>query len=66
VALSSGDAQWAAQLADCPIALNKDAPEPKEIKARALEALAENTYNAPSRNYYLEYAQMLRKQIGAR
>jgi len=66
VALSSGDAQWAAQLADALIALNEDAAEPKEIKARALEMLASNTFNAPSRNYYLEYAQMLRREIGAR
>lgn len=63
-ALASGDAQWAAQLADALIALDEHSDEPKQLKAAALEALAENTYNAPSRNYYLEYAQMLRKQIG--
>lgn len=62
-ALSAGDAQWAAQLADALIALDKNSKEPKRLKAAALEALAENTENAPSRNYYLEYAQMLRKQI---
>jgi len=62
-ALASGDAQWAAQLADALIGLDKDSNEPKQLKAAALEALAENTDNAPSRNYYLEYAQMLRKQI---
>jgi alkyl sulfatase BDS1-like metallo-beta-lactamase superfamily hydrolase len=62
-ALASGDAQWSAQLADFLIVLNKDSREPKTIKAAAMEALAEHTYNAPSRNYYLEYAQMLRRQV---
>lgn len=62
-ALASGDSQWAAQLADALIALDKNSNEPKLLKAAALEALAENTDNAPSRNYYLEYAQMLRQQI---
>jgi len=61
-ALSAGDAQWAAELADALIVLTPAAPEPKRVKAAALERLADDTFNAPSRNYYLEYAQMLRAQ----
>lgn len=61
-ALSAGDAQWAAQLADTLILLQPAGAEPKLLKAAALEYLAERTFNAPSRNYYLEYAQMLREQ----
>jgi len=65
-ALESGDAQWAAELADQSIALHPTAPDAKLVKASALEALAANTANAPSRNYYLEYAQMLRKEAAGK
>lgn len=61
-ALAAGDAQWAAELADALIVLRPAEAEPKTIKAAALEHLAQHTFNAPSRNYYLEYAQMLRRQ----
>ena len=65
-ALGAGDAQWAAQLADALILLQPTGAAPKLLKAAALEFLAERTFNAPSRNYYLEYAQLLRKQAQGR
>jgi uncharacterized sulfatase len=62
-ALTSGDYQWAAQLADYLIALNPDASAPKKIKAEALEALAEQLLTATGRNYYLTFAQELKNQV---
>ena len=59
-ALAQGDAQWTAQLADYLLALDPRR-EFRELKADALTILAENTFNAPSRNYYLAYAQFLRR-----
>ena len=59
-ALATGDAQWAAQLADHLIALDPQAAEPKLLKADALTALAENLLTATGRNYYLTVAQELR------
>jgi len=65
-ALVAGDAQWAAQLADASILLQPSVAEPKLLKADALEFLGERTFNAPSRNYYLEYAQLPRQQAQGR
>ncbi len=62
-ALSSGDYQWAAQLSDYLLALDKSAVEPKKIKAQAFEALGERTLSAPGRNYYFAVAQKLREEI---
>ena len=62
-AMSSGDYQWAAQLTDHLLALDKTALEPKKIKAGALEALGERMITATGRNYYLTSAQELRQQI---
>ena len=61
-ALAAGDHQWAAELADHLIALDRKAPEPKEIKADALTALAEPLQTATGRNYYLTVAQELRDE----
>ncbi len=61
VALEAKDYQWAAQLADHLIALNKDDPQPKLIKADALTGLAQNLLTATGRNYYLTVAQQLRR-----
>ncbi len=63
-ALARKDYQWTAQLADYLIALNPDAPEPKFIKAQALEGLGENLLTATGRNYYLTVAQELRQAAG--
>ena len=60
-ALADGDAQWAAQLADHLLVLDPS-QEMRNLKADALTLLADNTINAPSRNYYHAYAQYLRNQ----
>jgi uncharacterized sulfatase len=65
-ALSQGDAQWAAQLADHLIALDPTATEPKLIKADALTRLAENLLTATGRNYYLTVAQELRAEAASK
>ena len=62
LALSNRDAQWAAQLTDYLLALDRKNPQLRELKADALTMLADGTFNAPSRNYYLAYAQYLREQ----
>jgi alkyl sulfatase BDS1-like metallo-beta-lactamase superfamily hydrolase len=59
-ALTLGDYQWAAQLSDYLLAVNKNSPEAKKIKVQALEALGERTVSAPARNYYFTVAQELR------
>ncbi len=61
-ALSQGDAQWAAQLADNLIALDPDSAEPKLLKADALTQLAEALLTATGRNYYLTVALQLREE----
>lgn len=61
-ALTEGDHQWAAQLADHLLAINSDDIEAKRIKADALTGLARNMVNATARNYYLTVARELREQ----
>jgi alkyl sulfatase BDS1-like metallo-beta-lactamase superfamily hydrolase len=62
-ALDTGDYQWAAQLADHLIVLDKQAVEPLKIKADAMNALGERQMNAPARNYYFTYEMELRQQV---
>lgn len=59
-ALANNDYQWAAQLCDHLMALNPDTGRLKQMKAKALEGLAENLLTATGRNYYLTSAQELR------
>jgi len=59
-ALATGDNQWAAQLADHLLALDKDDAEARHIKADALTGLARGMVNATARNYYLTVARELR------
>lgn len=59
-ALQNDDSQWAAQLADCLIALDPTAKELKLLKADALTALGYRTVTATARNYYLTVARELR------
>jgi len=59
-ALAADDNQWAAQLADHLLAIDKDNAEAKQIKADALAKLAGNMVNATARNYYLTVARELR------
>ncbi len=60
-ALAADDDQWAAQLADHLLAINKDNTAAKQIKADALAALASKMVNATARNYYLTVARELRE-----
>ncbi len=61
-ALAAGDHQWAAQLADHLLAMNRDDVQAKTIKADALTGLARNMINATARNYYLTVARELREE----
>lgn len=65
-ALSEDDDQWAAQLADHLLAIDKDDSEARQIKAEALTKLAENMLNATARNYYLTVARELREGVISR
>ncbi|MEM9850692.1 MAG: alkyl sulfatase dimerization domain-containing protein [Pseudomonadota bacterium] len=58
-AADAGDAQWAMELADRLIALDDHAAEAKAIKVRAMRQCADETVNAPTRNYYLLAAREL-------
>ncbi len=58
-ALSAGDFQWAAELADYLLAIAPASAEAKAVKARALRELGERQMNATARNYYLTAAQAL-------
>ncbi len=60
-ALASDDNQWAAQLADHLLAIDKNDVEAKQIKAEALTKLARNMVNATARNCYLTVARELRE-----
>jgi alkyl sulfatase BDS1-like metallo-beta-lactamase superfamily hydrolase len=60
-ALATEDNQWAAQLADHLLAINKDDADAKQIKADALTRLALSMVNATARNYYLTVARELRE-----
>ena len=62
-ALKDNDPQWAAQLADCLIALDPTAKEPTLLKADALTALGYRTVTATARNYYLTVARELREVV---
>ena len=61
-ALAEDDNQWAAQLADHLLAINKNDTEAKQVKADALTKLAHNMVNATARNYYLTVARELREK----
>ena len=62
-ALQEKDAQWCAELCDHLLALNRADQEARNLKADALEILAENLITATGRNYYLTVAQELRKSV---
>ncbi|MEM6980644.1 MAG: alkyl/aryl-sulfatase [Planctomycetota bacterium] len=59
-ALTKGDNQWAAQLADHLLAIDRNHQTAKQIKAEALDGLARSTVNATARNYYQSVARELR------
>ena len=61
-ALAANDDQWAAQLADHLLAMDKNNSAARRIKADALTKLAHNMVNATARNYYLTVARELREK----
>ena len=60
--LAADDNQWAAQLADYLLAINKGNAVAKQLKADALTKLAHNMVNATARNYDLTVARELREK----
>ena len=64
-AAAKGDPQWAMQLADMLIALGHHADEARRHKIGAMVALADQTVNAPVRNYYLTVALEMRQALAA-
>ncbi len=61
--IEEGNAQWCAELCDHLLALAPNHQEIRDLKAKALEVLAENLITATGRNYYLTVAQELRKPV---
>jgi uncharacterized sulfatase len=62
-ALASGDAPWAARLADHVLALDSSLTEAKLLKADALDIIGETILTATGRNYALSIAQKLRQSV---
>lgn len=60
-AMAAGDPLGAAQLSQHVTRLRPDDPEPKLLMADALDALGEQTLNAPARHYSFSYANLLRR-----
>ena len=65
-ALASGDFRWAAELADCVLAVDGANVEAKRLKAQALTELGERQTSANARNYYLSVAQYLLRDLPLR
>lgn len=55
-ALRDGEAQWAMELADRLLATDQETAPARTVKIAAMRHLADETINAPTRNYYLLYA----------
>ena len=53
------DQQWAMELADRLLAAGEQVEDAKEVKIRAMRILADQTINAPTRNYYFLAAREL-------
>jgi len=60
-ARSVGDHIWVLRLADYLIAIKSHTDEATEAKIDSMTALADETINAPTRNYYLSVAKELRE-----
>ena len=58
-ALENEEAQWALELADRLISAEAETASARQVKAAALRTLADQTINAPTRNYYLLSAREL-------
>ena len=62
-ALAADDAQWAMELADRLIATGQNAVDASKVKISALRKTADQTVNAPTRNYYLLAARELEESM---
>ena len=58
-AFDKGDVQWAMELSDRLIATDNHTGEARGLKIKAMRQLADETVNAPTRNYYLLSAREL-------
>ncbi|MDE2759033.1 MAG: alkyl/aryl-sulfatase [Paracoccaceae bacterium] len=58
-ALDEGESQWAMELADRLMATQVELVAARRVKVTALRILADQTLNAPTRNYYLQSAREL-------
>jgi alkyl sulfatase BDS1-like metallo-beta-lactamase superfamily hydrolase len=65
-ALASNDFRWAAELADCVLAVDAGNVDAKRLKAQALTELGERQISANARNYYLSVAQYLVRDLPPR
>ena len=65
-ALDKGDFRWAAELADCVMAVDGANVDAKRLKAQALTELGERQTSANARNYYLSVAQSLLRDLPSR
>lgn len=63
-AVDEGESQWAMELADRLIAADAEPGAARRVKLRALRHLADQTVNAPTRNYYLLSAHELEEAAG--
>jgi alkyl sulfatase BDS1-like metallo-beta-lactamase superfamily hydrolase len=62
-ALATREFQWAAELADYVLAVDRMNLDARRIKAQALTELGERQINATARNYYLSAAQYLLRDL---
>jgi alkyl sulfatase BDS1-like metallo-beta-lactamase superfamily hydrolase len=65
-ALAGRDFRWAAELADCILAVDGANVDAKRLKAQALTELGERQTSANARNYYLSVAQYLLRGLPPR
>lgn len=65
-ALATGDFRWAAELADCILAVDDANVDAKGLEAQALTELGERQTSANARNYYLSVAQYLLRGLPPR
>jgi alkyl sulfatase BDS1-like metallo-beta-lactamase superfamily hydrolase len=65
-AMTAGEFQWAAELADYVLATDNANAGARKIKAEALTALGERQMNATARNYYLTSAMYLLRDLPPR
>ena len=60
-ALAAGESQWALELSDLLLALGHDKANILQKRAALLRRMADETYNSPTRNYYISCAAEIEK-----